>query len=312
MIVALLSGVAFAAGTPSIWKVPRVNVLDQCLEICVFCLVGLITGILIDRQKKQEHALRDATNQLREAHQELQENFETMKRAERLYALGQLSAGLAHEIRNPLASIEGAAAVLERESPSAQRRIEFLEIIQKESRRLNRLLTRFLNFAKPAEPDLEAVDIDDLLDSVINLVQHADGNGRFELKKDVQPGVSTIECDPEQMKQVLLNLVMNAIQAMPCGGTVGIAVRQDATRTIIDVQDQGTGITKENIERVFDPFFTTKESGTGLGLPVAHQIVSKHGGRLTIPQSAPGGVTVRISLPLRPSHLHEQKSDSRS
>ncbi len=310
LMVALLSGGAFAAGTPSIWKVRRVDVLDQCLEVCVFCLVGLTAGVLTDRQRDQERALHNTTNQLRQAHQELQENFESMKRAERLYALGQLSGGLAHEIRNPLASIEGAVTVLQREGSSEQRRREFLDIIEKESRRLNRLLTRFLNFAKPAEPDLKVVEIDDLLDSVISLARHADNTGRMELRKDIQPDVSTVECDPEQMKQVLLNLLMNAVQAMPCGGAVVLAARRDDTKITIDVEDQGTGISKDNIERVFDPFFTTKETGTGLGLSVAHQIVSQHAGRLTILRNSPEGVTIRVSLPLKLNHAHDPEPDS--
>ena len=160
LAVALLSGIAFMTGTPSIWTVSKVDVLDQCLEICVFCLVGGVAGGLTDRRRKQDQALRETTEELRRAHQELRENFEGMKRAERLYALGQMSAGLAHEIRNPLASIEGAAAVVQRERESEERRREFLDIIQKESRRLNQLLTSFLNFARPSPPDLKTVEID--------------------------------------------------------------------------------------------------------------------------------------------------------
>jgi two-component system, NtrC family, sensor histidine kinase HydH len=310
LVVALLSGAAFAIGTPSIWKVRSVEVLDQCLEMCVFCLVGLTAGVLTDQRNKQERALRDTTNQLRQAHHELQENFESMKRAERLYALGEMSAGLAHEIRNPLASIEGAVTVLQRDGSSEERRREFLDIIQKESRRLNRLLTDFLNFARPPEPDLKMVEIDDLWGSVINLARHADGAGGLEFRKDIQPGVSRVACDPDQMKQVLLNLIMNAVQAMPEGGTVVLAVRQDDAKINIDVEDQGTGIHEDDVERVFDPFFTTKETGTGLGLSVAHQIVSQHGGGLTILRNASRGVTVRISLPLRTSLLYDQRPDS--
>jgi signal transduction histidine kinase len=129
-----------------------------------------------------------------------------MKRAKRLYALGQLSAGLAHEIRNSLASTEGAADVLQHETQSEERR------------RLNRLLTRFLDFAKPRQPDWRGVEVDNLLASVMVLARHAGGTPQLEMRKDVQPGLSTLECDPEQLKQVLLNLVMNAIQAMPRGG----------------------------------------------------------------------------------------------
>jgi len=303
LTIAFLSGIAFMIGTPSIWTVSRVDVLDQCLETCIFCLVGGVAGALTDRQRRQELTLRRTSAQLDQAHRELRENFETMKRDERLYALGQLSAGLAHEIRNPLASIEGAAAVVQRERESAERRREFLDIIQKESRRLNQLLTSFLNFARPSLPDLKAVEIDGLLDSVMVLARHAGETSRWELKKDIQPGLSQLVCDPEQLKQVLLNLIMNAMQAMPQGGTVLLAAREDRRKVMIDVQDQGCGISAHNLDRVFDPFFTTKETGTGLGLSVAHQIVNRHGGTLTVARNSPGGVTMRISLPLPPSHL---------
>jgi two-component system sensor histidine kinase HydH len=298
--VALVSGSAFAIGTPSIWTVSHVDVFDRCLEIGVFCLVGLVAGVLTDQQRRQELALRQTTRQLRQAHNELQKNFEGMKRAERLYALGQLSAGLAHEIRTPLASMEGAAAVLRRTTPSEERRQEFLDIIQKESRRLNRMLTSFLDFAKPRPPDIRMVEIDDLFNSVIALAQHA-GDRRLELSKEIEPGLSKVECDPEQMEQVLLNLIMNAIQSLSQGGTVSLAAQQNANTVIIDVYDQGCGISEGNLDRVFDPFFTTKESGSGLGLSVAHQIVSQHGGTLTIVRNSPGGVTVRISLPVKSS-----------
>jgi two-component system, NtrC family, sensor histidine kinase HydH len=297
LAVALLSGIAFMVGTPSIWTVSRVDVLDQCLEVCVFCLVGGVAGVLTDRRKKQDLALRQAAEQLRSAHEELQNNFEGMKRAERLSALGQLSAGLAHEIRNPLASIEGAAAVVKRECQSEERRQEFLDIIQKESRRLNQLLTTFLTFARPNTPNLKVVEIEDLLDSVIVLAQHVEESGRRNLKKDVQPGLSRLECDPEQLKQVLFNLVMNAMQATPPGGAVMLSAREDDKEVTIDVQDQGCGISKDSLERIFDPFFTTKEAGTGLGLSTAHQIVSQHGGMLTVARNSPDGVTMRVSLP---------------
>jgi signal transduction histidine kinase len=297
--VALLSGVAFAIGTPPIWTVPGVDVLDECLEICVFSLVGLLAGLLRDRQRKQERALRSTTGQLRQAHKELRENFQSMKRAERLSALGQLSAGLAHEIRNPLASIDGAANVLQHETQSEDRHREFLDIIQKESRRLNRLLTSFLDFAKPRQPDLRTVEVHDLFDSVILLARHAGDTHRLELKKEIQPGLSTVECDPEQLKQVLLNLVMNAIQAMPRGGDIVLAAKQDETTVTIEVRDQGCGISDGDLERIFDPFFTTKEKGSGLGLSVAHQIVIQHRGTLTAARNSPAGMTIRISLPLR-------------
>jgi signal transduction histidine kinase len=301
--IALLAGAAFVTGTPSIWNVSRIDALDQVLEVGMFSLVGLLSGVLSDRFRKQEVNLRRTSDQLRDAHRELKENFERMKRAERIYALAQLSAGLAHEIRTPLASLEGAAALVQRETQSEERRREFLDIIQKESRRLNSLLTSFLEFARPKQPNLQSVDIDELLDSVILLAQHGQHGTLLELRREIRHGLRTVECDSEQLKQVLLSLVTNASQAMPNGGTVLLEVYRDGISINFDIHDQGGGIEEENVERIFDPFFTTKESGTGLGLSVAHQIVSQHKGNLTIARNSPQGATFRVSLPLQPSQI---------
>lgn len=302
LIIALLAGAAYTTGTPPIWTLSRVDVLDELLEVCIFCLVGILCGALTDRLRRQTTILQTTSDQLRQAHEELEKNFERVKRAERIYSLAQLSAGLAHEIRTPLASLEGAATLVQRENQSDERRREFLEIIQKESRRLNRLLTSFLEFAKPRPPELKVIEIGELLDSVIILVRHQCDASRLELGRYVDPELTTVECDPEQMKQVLINLVMNACQAMPLGGTVSLEAQHDGTSVNIDVHDQGGGIEESNLEKIFDPFFTTKESGTGLGLSVAHQIVSQHKGLLSIARNSPQGVTVRVSLPLRQGH----------
>lgn len=299
LAVAFMSGVFFLVGTPSVWKVSLVDALDQGLEVVVFMLVGLVTGILSDIQKRNEKDLRQTTEQLNSVYVQLQANFEGMKRAERLYALGQLSAGLAHEIRNPLASIEGAAAVVQRENDSEERRIEFLEIIQKECRRLDRLLSNFLDFAKPRTPQLGMVDVGELLDSVIVLAGHARNTGYVQLSKVVEAGPLRLECDHEQLKQVLLNLTMNALQATPDGKSVTLAAEQEETNLTIEVRDEGTGIRAGDLDRIFDPFFTTKDNGTGLGLSVAHQIVVQHQGTLTVSRNSPEGATFRIALPLR-------------
>ena len=143
------------------------------------------------------------------------------------------------------------------------------------------------------------VEIGEVLDSVIILVRQPCGVSRLELRTHVQPELPMLECDPEQLKQVLINLIMNACQAMPFGGIVSLEAQGDETTINIDVHDQGGGIDEANLEKIFDPFFTTKESGTGLGLSVAHQIVNQHKGMLDIRRNSPQGVTVRISLPVR-------------
>lgn len=296
---ALTAGFFFAGGTPAIWSVAAANVLDQCLEITVFCLVGLVSGVLTDRERRQKAALHKATLQLQVVYRELQENFERMKRAEKLSALGQLSAGLAHEIRNPLASIDGAARVVQRETHSEERRREFLDIIQKECRRLNGLLTNFLNFARPRQLSLQLVDVDQLVESVLVLARHAGTQQELFLESRIPPRLPKLECDPEQIKQVLLNLTMNAMQAMPGGGSVRVEAQARGSEMDIDVHDQGPGILPGDADRIFDPFFTTKEAGSGLGLSVAHQILTQHGGSLSIARNSKEGATLRITLPLR-------------
>lgn len=272
---------------------------DEATEILDFFLVGLIAGILADRERKQKVVLQRTTTQLNAVYQELQQNFERMKRSERLYAIGQLSAGLAHEVRNPLASIGGAAAILRKNSGSEGRRDEFLEIIEKESLRLNRLLTNFLEFARPRPPQYQLAEVGPILEAVVGLAAHAVGHQPIQLSIVTAPDVPAITCDPEQIKQVLLNLTINSVQAMPDGGEIVFSTRLDGGRVVIDVTDQGLGISAEHLDKIFDPFFTTKDTGTGLGLSVAHQIVSQHGGILNAKNNSGSGSTFSLSLPIQ-------------
>jgi signal transduction histidine kinase len=222
-----------------------------------------------------------------------------MKRAERLSAIGQLSAGLAHEIRNPLASIAGAASILRRNEAADPKSSKCLDIIQSECKRLNGLLTTFLNFARPRPPHLQQATVDSILDSVITLAQHAISTKNIDFRREIKPGLPPIECDPEQMTQVLLNLVINATEASEAGSVVTLVADQTDDMIRIRVVDQGSGVAPEDIDKLFNPFFTTKETGTGLGLPVAHQIVTQMGGLLTAHRNPEGGMTFSIAFPLR-------------
>ena len=278
---------------------PRRYIGGEAMEILDFFLVGLVTGILADRERRQKESLKRTTTQLDAVYKELQQSFERMKRSERLSAIGQLSAGLAHEIRNPLASIGGAAAILRKNSESAERREEFLEIIEKECLRLNRLLTNFLEFARPRLPQYQLADVGPILESVIGLAAHSVGRQPIQLRTDTAPDMPAIKCDPEQIKQVLLNLTINSVQAMPDGGEIVLSTRVDGSRVVIEVKDQGPGINPENLDKIFDPFFTTKDTGTGLGLSVAHQILSQHGGILNAKNNSDRGATFSLFLPIQ-------------
>jgi signal transduction histidine kinase len=298
LFAAVLAAFAYLPQILVTWKLHPRDSINQCAEVTFFFVAGIVAGLLADRERRQKKVLQETAEQLSRVYRELQDNFERMKRAERLYALGQLSAGLAHEIRNPLASIEGAAAVLLREPPSEDRRVEFLQIIQKECRRLNRLLTNFLNFAKPREPEFAKVRVEQMLESVVALAEHASGRNQIIFRKEIAGDLTEVECDSEQLTQILLNLTINAIQAMPHGGEIVFSARRQDGNAVMQVRDQGTGISEEHLEKIFDPFFTTKESGTGLGLPVAHQIAVRQGGVLSATRNADRGMTFSLAIPL--------------
>jgi signal transduction histidine kinase len=273
--------------------------LSRIMAVIEYFLAAAVIGWLSERDRRQKLDLERTANDLQKVLHDLQGSMERMKKSERLYVAGQLSAGLAHEIRNPIASIAGAAGLLQRNSGSEERRRECLEIISKECAWLNRLLTSFLQFARPRTPLFQAVQIEPVLDAVAGLAVHAIGQQPITIRKRIDPGLPEIECDAEQMKQVFLNLFLNAIQAMPKGGEIMVSASARDGGVVIAVRDQGCGMSPENLGRLFDPFFTTKETGTGLGLPVAHQIVAQHGGTLWADPNPEGGMTFWVKLPFK-------------
>jgi two-component system sensor histidine kinase HydH len=278
-------------------KMPVYDGLDSYLDVAVFGLVGLLTGVLSDRERQQRRMVEATSAELEALYRQLQANYEQMKRADRMAALGHISAGLAHEIRNPLAAIDGAASILQRRAKDNGSDTEFLDIVQVESRRLNKLLTNFIDFARPRSPDLRSASVEELFDSTIVLASHAVREGAIHFKKSVQSEASSLLCDPEQMKQVLLNLTLNAVHAMPERGEISFSADHEGNELVIRVRDHGSGIRQEDADSIFDPFFTTKENGTGLGLSVAYQIVEQHGGRLQLESNSPRGATFAVRLP---------------
>lgn len=295
------SGFACLAQLPHVahyWTIAPAEASDQVIELSIFSAAGLIAGFLSDRERKQRLSLEKTKIALEEVHEELRQNVETMKKAERLYAAGQLSASLAHEIRNPLASISGAAGILKRGHASERNVKECLEIIEKESQRLNKLLTNFLSFARPRVPRLQSTDCKAVINAVTTLATHLTPENFIEVQTEIADNFPEIECDPEQLKQVLLNLLINAIQATSPEETIVIRGSIQHQLAVLEICDRGCGISKEQLEHIFDPFFTTKDTGTGLGLAVASMIIEQHGGHLTGRNNPDKGMTFRVELPL--------------
>jgi signal transduction histidine kinase len=220
-------------------------------------------------------------------------------RSEKLAALGQLSAGIAHEIRNPLTSINILIHSLTENLPTEHSRWEDLKVIEEEILRINEIVDQFLRFAKPASPLLEKTNLIPIFEEILQLLRPQIERCRIVVKKEFEP-LPLITVDKEQIKQVILNLLMNAIQAMTGGGKLGMTGRlsKDGYWVELAIQDSGVGIPPEDIDKLFDPFFSTKEGGIGLGLSIAHRIIDQHHGKIEV-ESTPGkGTLFTISLPV--------------
>ncbi|MGC9313998.1 MAG: PAS domain-containing sensor histidine kinase [bacterium] len=243
--------------------------------------------------------LRDRNEQLRETYRKLQENQDILIRSERLSTIGKLAAQVAHEIRNPLVSIGGFARnIAKRSEPDSPIR-KYSNIIWDETKRLEEILEDVLSYSRHAEPKLRDYDLNNLLTRTVELLkEQMDGNG-VEVVLDLGEDVGEIYIDPDQIRQVMMNLMKNAIGAMPEGGTLKIHTRIEGGFIWTEISDTGSGIPDEYRDKIFEPFFTTKSTGTGLGLPISYQIIDAHGGMLWFSDAPNGGTIFHVKLPAK-------------
>lgn len=240
--------------------------------------------------------------QLRESRHEIERLHATqMSRAEHLATLGELAAGLAHEIRNPLAGIAGVMDIIGRDLPATSPAQDVLKDVREEVLRINRIVTDLLETARPKAPQIQAADLNTTVEHALMFAREQAKSKpiQFQFVKDTD--LPPIHHDPAQIHQVLLNLMLNAIQAINGPGSVTITTEQGNHTAYVSVKDTGPGISPEALNNIFRPFFTTKGHGTGLGLSLAKRIVEDHGGRIEV-ASIPGhGCTFTVSLPLAKS-----------
>jgi signal transduction histidine kinase len=232
-----------------------------------------------------------------------------------LASLGTLSAGLAHEIRNPLVAIKTFTQLLPERLKDEEFLNKFLNIASGEVDRISSLITELLEFAKPSEPKLELEDVNTILDGMILLVSTETSKKLIKLIKQYATDLPPIRIDREQMKQAFLNILLNAIEATPENGKVTVRTRSfvkpgGQPYIQIEVSDTGCGIAAEYLEEIFNPFFTTKETGSGLGLSISHQIVQEHKGYITVESQLDKGSSFYINLPLNQDHPQRRKSDT--
>lgn len=223
-----------------------------------------------------------------------------LRRSEHLASLASLAAGVAHEIRNPVGAIRNSIGLLKRDLRLDGEDKRLMEIVIEESERLDGIITDFLGFARPKKPLFSEVYLKDIWDEVITLLEKDDRwNDKIKISKEYQ-SLPTLFADPDQMRQVSWNLLLNAVQAMPEGGTIEVRLVNRPQEKMVEavLSDTGYGMSKEVLDKVFEPFWTTKSQGTGLGLPIVHRIIEGHNGLIDIESREGKGTTIKINLPV--------------
>jgi signal transduction histidine kinase len=253
-----------------------------------------------------EEAVQRA-KELAEMNARLQATQAQLVQSEKLASVGQLTAGIVHDVKNPLAVIKGLAEELAEESSTDEFTVNGLETIRDSASKANTIVTDLLKFARQSTPEMQTRDMRSTLESVFRLTEYLIRKGNVTLVPDLPLTAVMAMYDAQQIEQVLINLVTNAVQAMPEGGTLDVSLKEMEDNLVITMRDSGEGIPEENIGRIFDPFFTTKPEGegTGLGLSVSYGIISRHRGYIKVESEVGIGTTFIISLPVKADKLEE-------
>jgi signal transduction histidine kinase len=248
---------------------------DKVLELVLYNAVAVVTGLLVEKERR-------ARREVEQKMVEMQAMEQQLVRAGRLQALGELTAGLAHEIKNPLASLKASSAIIADEIAETSPRRKMVVILQKEIDRLAALLERFLSFARPGSLAMTDIDLSHAVDRAVALVKPQADVRRVALQVDLPSPGRVITGDIDKLTQILLNVLLNAVQFTPEGGTVKVRGGEQSMPhgqfATVAVLDEGPGIAEPDRERIFDPFFSTRSGGTGLGLSIASRLMDEHGG----------------------------------
>jgi two-component system sensor histidine kinase PilS (NtrC family) len=230
---------------------------------------------------------------------EIRSMEESVRRKDRLAAVGRVAAGLAHEIRNPLGAMRGAIQVMESQTPPESVRGGLMDIILKESDRLNSIITNFLGYARPMAATFTDTDVREAIKDTIVLLKHSpDVRDHHIVTEDLGSEPITISADSNQLKQIFWNLARNALQAMPDGGELRVGVETIPNKRIrITFEDTGGGMSSDQVEQLFEPFANSTTGGTGLGLSIVYQIVRDHNGVINVRSREGEGTTITIELP---------------
>ncbi|MEP6537700.1 MAG: ATP-binding protein [Bryobacteraceae bacterium] len=302
-ILGMLSYVSFLLPVYVDWKTSELDeqaIGEIGLRTLFLPLVGFLTHQLAEANRVEALRYQAAAEQLAEANQSLQKAEDAVRRSERLAALGQLTAGLAHELRNPMGTMRASAEMLlnnTTEQDSLTR--ELAGFIASEVDRTNSLITRFLDFARPMHLRLEKTNVAGMIDKAIKELEQHNPPYEVTVYRNYSPEIPSLELDSEWMERVIYNLLLNAAQATTPGGTVTVKTRLIGSQVEISVIDRGSGIKKEHLGNIFNPFFTTKSDGVGLGLAIVSKIIDEHHGTISIESEPGNGSLFRVYLPVK-------------
>jgi signal transduction histidine kinase len=271
--------------------------INKTMEIILYFVISYITSTLSDKVKKEKNKYQKIAHELKNKLKEVHLLEEQLIQSAKLEAIGQMSAGFAHEIKNPLASIQATNEFIEEECKENEKITEFIKIQKKELNRLKDLLTQFLNFAKPSPIENIDIDLVNLIENLMKLIKTQKKYGiNFENKlsnKDLR-----IKGDYKKLYQVFLNLILNAIDAIGSNGRIDVVLENKNDEIYVAIKDNGCGISKENLSSIFNPFFTTKDNGTGLGLAIAFKIIEQHKGKIKVNSKENKGSEFIINFPI--------------
>ncbi|MEJ2728448.1 MAG: ATP-binding protein [Deltaproteobacteria bacterium] len=225
---------------------------------------------------------------------------ERLAHAERLSSLGEMAASISHEIRNPLGIIRSSAELLKKKIAEIDPQNTFPDIIVEEANRLNRIITDFINYAKPRSPNIAPCRVEEVVDKNITFLEAQNKEQGYVIKKNFQNHLPEIMADSAMLYQSFLNILINAMQSMPDGGRILVEISSNDRCLTVHFDDEGPGIPAENLEKIWDPFFTTKEQGTGLGLGIVKNVIESHCGSIQIVNRPVRGTRVTIELPVKP------------
>ncbi|HGY55703.1 MAG TPA: sensor histidine kinase [Caldithrix abyssi] len=281
------------------------NNLMRFLQIILFNVMGYLTGLKAQGEREEKERYQQAAKKLEEALAEQKRQLERisgmeqqLRAADRLSIVGELTASLAHEVRNPLGSIRGAVEIIRDAVPDNVKNLEFFDILIQETNRLSQVVESYLRFAKKQTQNIREYDLRDELNNIITMIKSQARKHNIEVKVHLSSDPIIMRGDAGHFWQVALNIFLNAIQAMPLGGRLIVELKPSSEKIRFSVKDEGTGISQDKINSIFKPFFTTKKEGTGLGLAIVKRIADENNWQISVHSEVGKGTQVDILIPI--------------